>query len=253
MLPTSIRVPYPSLMDVCVCVPIYNDWENASLLIENFIANNFQGVALLIVDNGSNQESPEALKRYFALGNVSLLRLETNQGFGGAIQQASRSLTGDWFVWMPGNMKVIPTDLIDFFELVKSSSPSDFIKAQRIERPAVDQLKTFVASMVQTIASGKLMLDTGGTPSAVHRDNPLRESMISAPGDYRFESFMLFTAKQEGIKVVRPKVRYRRRIAGKSHWQTGTTAEIKLMISLVSSIINWKRAAARKSEESGNG
>lgn len=227
-------------MRVSICVPVYNDWENASLLIENFVSCNYKEISLKVIDNGSRQPDEFVIDRISQLDNVSITRFTTNLGLGGAIQEASKTCNSEWLVWMPGNMKVLPSEMMEFLAIVSSSHAETFVKAHRIKRPLIDRLKTMTASVVQTIVAGTPMFDTGGTPSAIHRTGKLWDEITRAPKDYMFDSYMLFAAKRLHIKVERPKVHYHQRLIGTSHWQSGFAAEVSLMRSLVHSIIQWR-------------
>lgn len=233
-------------MAVSICVPIYNDWENASLLIENFVSSKHRDVRLMVIDNGSDPQSESVRDRISQLENVSIMRVTTNMGFGGAIQEGSKTCKSDWLVWMPGNLKVLPSEMVDFLAIVSSCHPEVFIKAHRINRPLIDRLKTMVASVIQTIVAGRPMFDTGGTPSAVHRSSELWDEIVLAPKDYMFDSYMLFAAKRRRIRVERPRVPYHQRLIGRSHWQSGFGAEVSLMKKLVYSIIHWRLNAFRE-------
>ena len=227
-------------MDVCICVPVYDDWDNAGPLVEDFVGCNYNRVTLMIIDNGSKQQNEPLARRIQEIENVSVVRIENNLGFGGAIQEATKVTEADWLVWMPGNMKVLTSEISDFLSLLRSCPPSTFVKAKRVKRPILDGIKTMLASVAQTIVAGKIMVDTGGTPCAVHRSNALWKEILSAPTDYRFDSYMLFAARHLSLQVERPKVPYHERLVGTSHWQSGFSAELHLMQSLLRSIVKWK-------------
>jgi hypothetical protein len=228
-------------MSICVVVPVFDDWDNADLIIENFLYSNFENTTMLVVDNGSSSPNPQIWEKCSQSEKLSILRLQINVGFGGAVQEAIGHLQADWLVWMPGNMKVIPSEMKDFLGVVESSNQTTFIKAHRVRRPMIDVLKTSAASIVQSFVACTLLPDTGGTPSAIHSKSPLMELVKHAPRDYMFDSYILLRAKQLGLRVERPPVPYHKRLIGQSHWQTGLSAEIKLMARLTISIIKWKR------------
>jgi glycosyltransferase involved in cell wall biosynthesis len=128
-------MPYPSQVHVSIIVPVYNDWENANLLIENFVSCNYKETSLMVIDNGSDQPRESVIDRISQLDNVSITRLISNLGLGGAIQEASKICQSEWMVWMPGNMKVLPSEMIEFLAIVSSSHSETFVKARRIKRP----------------------------------------------------------------------------------------------------------------------
>lgn len=228
-------------MSVCIVVPVFNDWDNADLIVENFLYCSFEDTTMLIVDNGSSSSDHRIWEKWSQSGRISILRLANNVGFGGGVQESLNYLKADWLVWMPGNMKVIPSEMKEFLICVKNSPVTTFVKAHRVGRPMVDVLKTSAASLVQSVVACTKLSDTGGTPSAIHVKSPLMKLVKHAPKDYMFDSYMLFRAKQLGLEVKRPPVPYHKRLIGLSHWQTGLSAEIKLMARLTSSILNWKR------------
>jgi hypothetical protein len=240
-------------MGVFICVPVFNDWENANLLIENFVSTRYENVNLLVIDNGSNQSSEMVTHRISQFERVSTMRISVNKGFGGAIQEASRTCQADWLVWMPGNMKVLPSEMTEFLSVVNHANSDTFVKGHRINRPPIDRLKTLIASFAQTLVAGKWMFDTGGTPSAVHRSGPLWHEIQCAPSDYTFDSYMLFAAKRLKLKIQRPKVPYHQRLIGRSHWQSGFTAEVSLMKILALSIIKWRLGNCRAGGGGSNG
>jgi glycosyltransferase involved in cell wall biosynthesis len=233
---------------MCIVVPVFNDWGNADLIVENFIQCNLQNVMMLIIDNGSSTSNQAMLDKSSRFDNLKVVRIEENVGFGGGVQEAIKHTKSDWLVWIPGNMKVIPSEMSRFLGVVKNSNPATFVKAQRASRPIIDTIKSKIASLLQSLVAGMLMSDTGGTPSAVHVSSPLIAVIERAPKDYLFDSYVLFYAKKMGIRVERPPVPYHKRLIGVSHWQSGFKAELKLMMRLVFSILQWRNQHALQSK-----
>jgi hypothetical protein len=81
------------------------------------------------------------------------------------------------------------------------------------------------------------MFDTGGTPTICERS--FITSMVSPPTDYVFESYVLYKSRKSGKKVIRPRIKYGQRKYGKSHWQSGFAAELKLMKLIIQGYKNW--------------
>jgi len=235
-------------MSVCIVVPVFNDWGNADLLVENFIHCKFPDTMMLIIDNGSSTSNQEMHEKCTRFENLNVVRIDKNVGLGGGVQESIKHIESDWLVWMPGNMKVIPSEMSNFLDVVKNSNPTTFVKAQRVARPIIDTLKTKSASFLQSLVAGTPMSDTGGTPSAVHISSQLVSVLEHAPKDYLFDSYVLFHAKKMGLRVERPPVPYHKRLIGESHWQSGLLAELKLMIRLVFSILQWRKKHALPSK-----
>ena len=235
-------------MEVSLVVPIFNNRANGEAFCRDFLKANLGNTRLTLVDNGSDET--ESL-RYLAdmdPERIRVVTLKVNEGFGGGIQAGLKLADAEWLVWLPGNMKVPPSGLGNFLDYVRSQDINTLIKAYRSGRSFGPRAKTFLASLAQSVVSGTLLFDTGGTPTALHKDNPLLTVLLNGPKDYSFESFVLFIARLKGVKVMRLNVAYGVRLFGSSHWQSGLGSELRLMTSILMKIPGWR--ARYKPQES---
>ena len=137
---------------------------------------------------------------------------------------------------MPGNLKVNPSCIFQLLQVMPESE-NFLIKARRTGRSRSATVKTFLAGIAQSIITGKLLFDTGGTPTIMHRNTIDR--MKNPPRDVVLESYVLFFAKKTQLNLVRPKVNYGKRLYGTSHWQRGLLSEFKLLLRILSQARNW--------------
>lgn len=230
-------------MSIALIVPVYNDLLNAEALCQDFLEITDEGVELLIVDNGS--DNPTALNQLKLISpkRIHILRLETNVGFGGGIQEGLKAAQTDWVAWMPGNMKVKPSRLKSFITLLNDSNKLALIKARRNGRRPIARMKTALASLAQSVRTLTPMPDTGGTPTALNRNSRLYKLAFLGPKDYTFESYILFLANRLKVQVIRVPVNYGERLFGNSHWQAGLQSEIVLMGKIFLGIPGWKKIA----------
>ncbi len=227
-------------MEVSLIVPIFNNRANGESFCRNFLEANLGDTRLTLVDNGSYEGESLAHLADMAPEIIRVVTLKVNEGFGGGIQAGLKLIDSQWLVWLPGNMKVPPSGLRNFVDYVRSQDSNTLVKGCRSGRSFGPRAKTFLASLAQTVVSGTWLYDTGGTPTAVHKDNPLIPLLINGPKDYSFESFALFIARLGGIKVVRMNVAYGDRLFGTSLWQTGLGSELRLMASILTKIPHWR-------------
>jgi len=227
-------------VEVCLVVPIFNNRANGEAFCKDFIKTNLGDTRLTIVDNGSDEAESLGHLAKISPELIKVVTLRENEGFGGGIQAGLRMSDSEWLVWLPGNMKVPPSVLRKFIDCVRSQDSNTLIKALRSGRSFGPRAKTFFASLAQSVVSGKLMYDTGGTPTALHKDNPLLQVLLNGPKDYSFESFALFVARLGGLKVVRVNVAYGDRLFGSSHWQSGLRSELRLMTNILKGIPTWR-------------
>jgi len=226
---------------VTVVIPIFNDFESLKELISQIeIDSDLYSevrVAFLVVNNGSTDSR---IRETFAKssGLISAIHLNKNVGFGGAIVAGANHSATDWIAWMPGNLKVHPRSLLEILQATRLR-PGIAIKARRVGRPAIDQLKTALMGMVQSIASLRNMMDTGGTPTICEKAFLL--SLSDPPSSVVFESFMLYKFRQAQLTVLRPECHYGRRKFGSSHWQKGIISEMRLAIEIIKGIPRWRK------------
>lgn len=221
-----------------IIIPIYNDYDSLKDLI-NLISECYSDeLSFLIVDNGSTDSR---ISESFSVGGRNWRGITTkkNLGFGGGIQFGITHSNSQWIGWMPGNLKTDPRD-VESFVSETSLSTTSILKGKRINRGFSAKSKTLLAGLVQTMFLKKNMFDSGGTPTVCPR--LFLESLSNAPRDYVFESYILYIARMRGVEVIRPKIRYGRRVYGNSHWQNGLKAEVRLMIKIIRGARQWKKA-----------
>ena len=98
------------MTSLVVCIPIFNDWQSAILLLERLDSALEQmkvQVDVLLVDDGSTEPRPEAEFHFKTLGRVSVLTLRRNVGHQRAIALALTHLhetaNHDFVVVMDGD------------------------------------------------------------------------------------------------------------------------------------------------------
>jgi glycosyltransferase involved in cell wall biosynthesis len=218
-----------------IVIPIYNDFESLVVLSDWIKESAKFRTEFLIVDNGSTDRRIHAFLEEQEITYTTSL---TNLGFGGAIIFAAERVSSDWIAWMPGNLKVDPRTLVSFLEEFHFS-PNTFVKAKRINRGRIANVKTYLAGAIQSTILLRNMLDTGGTPTLCERSFLL--SLKDPPKDIVFESFMLYAARHRRKNIVRPKFPYGQRVFGQSHWQKGFKSEITLMVKIVNNCLRWRK------------
>ena len=56
-----------------------------------------------------------------------------------------------------------------------------------------------------------------------------------------FDAFVYYFAKLNNLEIKRPKISYRKRLHGDSHWQKGIMSELLLTKKILSSKDEWKK------------
>ena len=85
------------------------------------------------------------------------------------------------------------------------------------------------------------MFDNGGTPNIISKN--MLNNISDSPSDVLFDIFIYYYSIIYGYETKRPKVAYKKRLYGTSHWQKGFKSEFKLFWDVFSSKNMWKKIA----------
>jgi glycosyltransferase involved in cell wall biosynthesis len=101
-------VPYVSII-----IPAHNEERHIDKCLESLLAQDYQDIEIIVVDNGSNDNTPKIVERYVERfgDKVKLLRLERNLGIGGGRNVGAFNASGDILVLVDADM-VFPPDYI---------------------------------------------------------------------------------------------------------------------------------------------
>lgn len=217
--------------------------ENFKAFIEELSNLNIKEPCFLLLDNGSDTSKMEEIAVSFCSKNKSweLIRSEKNLGFGGGVLFASKHIVEDYICWMPGNMKIKPSDVYDLITKENFRNINLLVKAKRVNRPLLDLLKTKIFGILSSFHFKKYLYDLGGTPNIISKKLLLQLS--NPPKDFSFDAFIYYFAKLNNFNIQRPKISYTRRLHGVSHWQKGISSEISLTIKILKSKNHWKEIA----------
>lgn len=125
-------------MDVCIVVPMYNEEKLARRSVETILSYVRQfppGVVLLVVDDGSDDQTGEILKdlaKEADTGRLHILSNEVNKGYGGALRtgvQFAVQNNYEYVLFMDCDLTNHPRYIEKFYGKMKESW--DYIKATR--------------------------------------------------------------------------------------------------------------------------
>ncbi len=219
-------------IDLSVIVPCYNEEKNIPLIVKRFnkvIKKNINA-ELILVNNGSNDESSEVIKKlsnkYIFLRSI---KIKKNIGYGNGIFQGLKQAKGEFICWTHADMQTDLADTIKALEIItKSNNPKKtYVKGKRYGRPITDSFFTFGMSTIETVYLGKFLYDINAQPNLFH--NSLLELMKNPPKDFSFDLYMYYLAKKKNYKIIKFPVLFGKRIYGKSAWNDGIRARIKFI------------------------
>jgi glycosyltransferase involved in cell wall biosynthesis len=182
-------------------------------------------IEFIIVDNGSTDSSSEILSRMKLPSNVRMLRVPVNKGYGFGIMAGLKEHKTEFVGWMHADLQTDPVDLALF---LKHLNPGvDFLKGKRVGRPASDKFFTSGMSLILSIMFRRKLRDINGQPTIIKRN--LVDTWKNPPNDFGLDLFSYIYAINHGVEIMRIKVKFGRRIYGKSSWNSGLISRIRFI------------------------
>jgi glycosyltransferase involved in cell wall biosynthesis len=217
--------------ELSLVIPAFNESRNLPLLLDRAAqALNRPEIDLVIVDNGSTDESPrvlrELLPRYPFARSV---RVEKNQGYGFGILSGLRTCHSSILAWTHADLQTDPADALRGLQLFREAAdPSRlFVKGKRYGRPAADVFFTAGMGVFATVLMGQPLWDINAQPTMFPRT--FFESWETPPYDFSLDLFAFYQARRAILRVERFPVQFGERAHGISHWNVNWRAKVKFI------------------------
>lgn len=230
-------------MRLSIIVPCYNERENIPIILDKFkLAIGQRDMEVLLVDNGSTDQSEEILKtllpEYPFAGTV---KVPVNQGYGYGILKGLDAAQGEFVGWTHADMQTDPADVIKAYDILERAHWNSriFVKGNRKKRGISDQFFTMGMSIFETVYLGKKLYDVNAQPNIFSKE--FYNTWKNPPIDFALDLYVLYMAQLNNLNVIRFPVLFPPRIYGSSHWNTGIQAKWKF----IKRTINFSRKLKR--------
>ncbi len=227
-----------------IIVPCYNELKNLPALFDAFdkaiIRNDIE---LIIVNNGSNDGSNDAIKEL--LPKYPFARVEhvhVNKGYGFGILSGLKVSRGSFIGWTHADLQTDPNDVIKALNIIEKNKSNSklYVKGERKGRPFFDQLFTTGMSIFESIYMGKRLWDINAQPNIFHQSF-YDEWIKNAPNDFSLDLFVLYMAQHLNLDIKRFSVVFPERVHGVSSWNTSWSEKWKFIKRTLTFSIELKR------------
>ncbi|WP_194791198.1 glycosyltransferase family 2 protein [Pseudomonas sp. UFMG81] len=228
-------------MRFSLVIPCYNEAANLPLLLERCKAlGATPGVEVILVDNGSSDNTPEVLSTLLpAYPGCRSIRVEQNQGYGFGILSGLRAAKGEMLGWTHADMQTDPQDALLGLALVERHGQHVFIKGRRHGRPLADTLFTIGMSVFETVLLRQPLWDINAQPTLFSRR--FFETWETPPHDFSLDLYAYYLARQQKYAVHRFPVHFGERAHGVSHWNVNWAAKRKFIARTVDFSLKLRR------------
>ncbi len=112
------------LPKVSIIILSYNNLKHTKACLYSILNySNYPNLELIIVDNGSQDETPDFLKEFKEKNsNVGLILNQTNKGFAGGCNQGIDAATGDYIIFLNNDTIVTPDWVSGLIKPLKNKS-----------------------------------------------------------------------------------------------------------------------------------
>ena len=227
--------------ELSLVIPCYNEAANLPLLLERCGALAIEpGVEVVLVDNGSTDETPRVLGELLPkVPCCRSVRVPVNQGYGSGILAGLAAADGGILGWTHADMQTDPKDVLHGLALFRRHGRELFVKGRRCGRPLADAVFTAGMSLFETLLLGQPMRDINAQPTLFSRD--FYRTWQSPPHDFSLDLFAYYQALAAGLEVQRFPVRFGERAHGISHWNVNWMAKWKFIHRTVTYSLQLKR------------
>lgn len=98
-------------MKISILIPTYNEEKTLSKIVEKTLDNKKYKLELIIIDDGSTDNTIEVLKKNFSKNeNIKIISNETNHGKGFAIREGIKNSTGEIILIQDADLEYNPLE-----------------------------------------------------------------------------------------------------------------------------------------------
>ena len=202
-----------------IVIPCYNESKNIPILIQNIINVYESGTEIILVDNGSSDDTTAVLSKELKSVNNALMRtvhVDKNIGYGHGIMAGVKIAKGEIIAWTHADLQTDVKDVYDGYILIKSQSNQEktFLKGSRKERPFIDLILTQGMGIMSSIMLGKKLNDINAQPKMFHRS--FLKLADDAPDDFSLDLYFYYTAVKNKMKILNLPVYFKDRLYGEA-------------------------------------
>jgi glycosyltransferase involved in cell wall biosynthesis len=201
-----------------IVLPCYNEAQNLPLILEGYRKVWRESCELVLVNNGSTDNSAQVLGQELAKKENTFARsvlVPVNQGYGYGVMAGVRAAKGEVIGISHADMQCPPTDLFCAYDLL-GENKNAIVKGKRGKREFSALVVTVGMATIATSVLMMLLTDVNAQPKVFPRS--LVEYMTEPPNGFELDLYILYSARKLKWKVLELPVVFGKRAHGTSKW-----------------------------------
>lgn len=225
---TDYVSPKPRLS---IVLPCYNEAPNLTALLGAYKAalRNTPGVEVIVIDNGSTDDTSSALEPWRRDPLFKIVRLERNLGYGGGVWAGLRRAAGDFVGWSHADQQCPAEDVVRLYEQIQghAQSASVFAKGVRTNARGFAGFLSWAHGVWASIVLGHRLREINAQPKIFSRS--LLEAVRNPPQGFELDTYFVYLAKQMRFREVNIDVTFLKRPHGESKWATSLVSRLRFI------------------------
>jgi glycosyltransferase involved in cell wall biosynthesis len=205
-----------------IVLPCYNESRNLPLLLKRYREawEDFPA-ELLLVENGSTDDSAATLDQLLASGHypfARVVRVPVNRGYGFGMMSGLRDARGEFVAFSHADMQCAAADVFAAFRMLRGSPDPErsLVKGRRYGRHWRDRIITAAMSVIAFALLGRRLTDINAQPKVFHRS--LLDFLKHPADGFQLDLYILYIAASHGFTIRTVPVAFPPRIHGTSNW-----------------------------------
>ena len=216
-----------------IVIPCYNEADNIQLLLNNICNTYKQYTEIILVDNGSTDNTANILENELELiKNVSIkfVKIEKNIGYGHGIMAGIKKARGDIISWTHADFQTDIKDVYNGFELFSQQTIQKkiFLKGIRNKRPIFDAILTLGMGIISSIWLRQSLNDINAQPKMFHRS--FLKKIGKPPDDFSLDLYFYYNAIINKMKILELPVYFGKRLHGEAKGGGGSSIFTRIKV-----------------------
>ena len=191
-------------------VPLYNEGKNVPHILNNAKKFLDYGNELILVNNGSIDETKELLTKLTNQNNIKVININKNKGFGHGVWIGLESASNLLVAYTHGDLQCDINDVVQGIKFIKSND--SFVKGTRTGRKIVDLIFTKLMSFFCLVMFKKNLTDIHAQPNIFYKN--LLNDLKNPPEDFSLDTYIYLLCKKHSYKIIRFKTKFEERKFG---------------------------------------